>query len=313
MTLWIAGTPASQGASYLLDGALRVAGISAVTVLDITQPGALARLNVARPTVTLALGNTALRAVVGDALPDDDIRELRGYFWDAPCGRVLGTMCPSDIVNDWTPWRVLLDYDVRRARDEVALGAPPLTTPAVTICTNVGHIQDLHAQIKYATTPDNPLSVDIENTHDLKLACVGFAPTIVRAWVIPAGDGGQLAAIRELCESNLPKVLQNGQYDRLFLKRFAGITLRNQRFDTQLAWHALNPELAGKKTDVGYKKARSRRTAKSLKFLASIYLRVPYWKNYDFLSPEEQYTLCGRDVCNTLDIALKQAAQLEAA
>lgn len=120
-------------------------------------------------------------------------------------------------------------------------------------------------------------------------------------------------AIRALCESPVPKVLQNGQYDRFFLKRFAGIALRNQAFDTQLAWHALNPELAGKKTDVGHKKARSRRTAKSLRFLASIYLRVPYWKDYDFTTPEDRYTLCGRDVCNTLDIALKQAVQLEGA
>ncbi len=154
------------------------------------------------------------------------------------------------------------------------------------------------------------LAVDIENTEDRRLACVGFAASPERAFVIPAHEPWQLDAIRALCESEAPKVLQNGQYDRFFLERFAGITLRNQVFDTQLAWHALQPELAGKKTQTK-KRAYGRRTVKSLKFLASIYTRDRWWKDYAFASEEERYILCGRDCCVTLEIAKKQARQLE--
>lgn len=261
-----------------------------------------------RPKVIVGFGNEVCAHLVGEAWPGDGIQALRGYLWDSPHGRVLGTIHPAAILREWTPWNALLHFDMKRARRELELGAPPLKTCRVHVVTHPLELGALHKAMQGAPW----LSVDIENTHDLQLACVGFAPSVDEAWVIPANDGWQLDAIQALCESATPKVLQNGQYDRFFVRRFNGFEIRNQVFDTQLAWHALNPELAGQKTDVGYKKRRTRRTAKSLKFLASIYLRVPYWKDYDFLTDEDRYMLCGKDVCNTLDIALKQAAQLEA-
>ena len=143
---------------------------------------------------------------------------------------------------------------------------------------------------------------------------MGFAESPDHAYVIPAGEAWQRDLTRDLCEDpKVRKVFQNGQYDRLFLARQCGIETRGHAFDTQLAWHALNPELAGKKTEVGYKKAKSRRTAKSLKFLASIYCRAPWYKDYSFTSEHERYELCGKDCAYTLDIANKQAKQLESA
>ena len=114
-------------------------------------------------------------------------------------------------------------------------------------------------------------------------------------------------AIRGACASDLLKVLQNGQYDRFFLKRYAKITLRRQVFDTQLAFHALMPEIAGKAED----KRKKRHTQKSLRFLASIFTRDPYWKDYDFAAEEERWELCGHDCCITLEVAFKLRAQLE--
>ena len=331
-------------AGHVLDAALRAAGLARIDVridnLVPVQPPAndfarhrpedvawgaqrlAALLDTHRPRVIIAFGAEVSRFLVGDAWPDDGIQALRGYLWDTRFGRVLTSVHPAAMLREWTPWRALLDVDLRRAKAEVEAGAPPLTTREVTVVTHEHELHELQAAIA-TTRPQggtrfpfdgvNWLSVDIENTHDLQLACVGFAPTPERAWVIPAHAPWQLDAICALCESPTPKVLQNGQYDRFFLKRFAGVALRAQVFDTQLAWHALNPELAGKKAQVGYRKAGGRRTAKSLKFLASIYLRVPHWKAYDFASEDEQYTLCGRDCCNTLAIALKQRAQLDAA
>ena len=70
------------------------------------------------------------------------------------------------------------------------------------------------------------------------------------------------------------------------------------------------PELAGKKISV--RKVGARRTVKSLKFLASVFSRQPWFKDYSFSSPEEQYTLNGLDCCVTLEIARKLRGLLEA-
>lgn len=261
------------------------------------------------PRLIVALGNEVAEWLVGDAWPAaEGIQALRGYLWDTRFGRVLTTVHPAACLREWTPWRALLDFDFRRAHTELALGVPPLTTRTVTICTAPADVTELRAAMRRA-----PLTaVDIENTHDLQLACVGFAPTPEHAWVIPAYEPWQLDAIRELCEGSAPKVLQNGQYDRFFLRRFAGVTLNAHAFDIMLAWHALNPELAGKKTQVGNRKAAGRRTVKSLKFLASIYTRDRWWKEYAFTDEAQRYELCGRDCGVTLEIAQRQIAQLEA-
>jgi DNA polymerase I-like protein with 3'-5' exonuclease and polymerase domains len=287
-------------ASQILTSALRTAGLGHAQVTT-TLPN-----YATSPRVVVALGNDIAKQLVGAAWPDDGVHAVRGYWWDTPYGRVMGCVSPADIVTAWTPWRALLDFDMKRVAAEAAAGAPQLDKREVVICTTSAEV----AELRTAMTASSLTAVDIENTHDNVLACVGFAPTPQCAWVIPAYEAWQLDAIRELCESPAPKVLQNGQYDRFFLQWFNNVTLRNQTFDVMLGWHSNNPELAGKAVQVGNRKARAGRTAKSLKFLASIYTRDPYWKLYDFSTPEEQYTLCGKDCCITLDIAIKQQAQL---
>lgn len=320
---------------------------------------------VQRPKLIVGLGGEVAKFLLGDGMPDAGIQELRGYFWDTAYGRVLTTVHPAGVLQDWTPWRALLNLDVRRAAAELRAGCPPLDTRSVSIVTDPRELEELYGAIRNAGRvdagrgaaaaaercrpgrsqhkatrvsegrdgrglPAEPIQVpvrgvyrgadgrgvafDIENTADFQLACLGVAPSAERAWVIPAYEGWQLAAIRALCESDTPKVLQNGQYDRFFLRRFCGIELRRQVFDTQLAWHTLQPELAGKKLQTtARRKTYSRTTVKSLRFLASIYTRDPFWKDYAFQSEEERYILCGKDCCVTLDIATKQAKQLEEA
>lgn len=263
-----------------------------------------------KPRVIVALGNESSAFLVGDAWPHDEgIQGLRGYLWDSVHGRVLSATHPAAILREWTPWRALLDFDMRKAKNEATGAKVPLATHNVHVVTSPRDAIAALSGLAGAVL----LAVDIENTHDLRLACVGFAANDREAFVVPAHEAWQLALIRELCESATPKVLQNGQYDRMFLRRFAGIELRNQTFDTQLAWHVLNPELAGKKTQVGNRKAGTRRTVKSLKFLASIYTRVPFYKDYAFQSDMDRYVLCGKDCCVTWEVADKQRAQLEVA
>ncbi len=258
--------------------------------------------------VIVALGNEHAAALVGAAWPSEGIHAARGYWWDTPYGRVLASINPADIVTAWTPWRAMLDFDMQRVARELSAGAPPLDEREVIVVSDESQL----AELSDAVQRSELVAVDIENTHENELACVGFAPTPERAWVIPAHTPWQLDAIKMLCERAVPKVLQNGQYDRFFLKWFCNVVLKRQTFDVMLGWHALNPELAGKAVAVGNRKARSGRTAKSLKFLASIYTRDAWWKEYSFTTPEEQYRLCGKDCAITLDIALKEIAQLDA-
>ncbi len=290
-------------------------------------------LHAAKPKLIVALGNEASAFLLGDQWPVDKrgqaegIQQVRGYLWDTEFGRVLTTVHPAGILREWTPWRALLDLDLKKAARELRDGCPPLPHREVVVVTNAGELADLHDAIRceglvggVAGRPSlgSPgrrwLAVDIEN-HDVgepqPLACVGFAPTPERAWVVPAVSDAQRAAIRALVESDVPKVLQNGQYDRFFLRWYCGMTLRGQTFDTMLGWHAAQPELAGKKT-AGPRKSGGRRTVKSLAFLAGLLTREPWYKNYDFASEDDRYRLCGVDCCVTHEIAGRLAAMLEA-
>ena len=144
----------------------------------------------------------------------------------------------------------------------------------------------------------------------MTLACVGAALDERRAWVLPTPRvmaPWQRATLAALCAVNMPKVFQNGAYDRYFLQKFYDLDVRGHAFDTMIAWHTLQPELAGKTT----KPSGHRHIQKSLRFLASIYTRAPFWKSYDFSSEEERYELCGKDCCVTLEVARHMREELD--
>lgn len=69
------------------------------------------------------------------------------------------------------------------------------------------------------------------------------------------------AEIARLCESDVPKVMQNGIYERMYLSRY-GIHVRNFRHDTMVAQKFLWPELD-----------------KGLDNVGRIYTMEPYWKD----------------------------------
>lgn len=256
-----------------------------------------------KPQLVVALGNEAFHAVMGTStLPT--ITEARGYLFDGWWGgTVLPTVHPAFCDRTWVPWRALLDCDLRKAKAELTAGPRPKRQ--VIIITEPHEYQDVRNAVRAAPL----ISVDIENDAELHLRCCGFGVRPDLAYVVPATSAQQLAFIKELCEGPNPKVLQNGQYDRFFLKHRCGIELTNQVFDTQLGWHALQPELAGQKTKTPRKKG-SRTTVKSLRFLASLYTRDSFWKDYDFSTEEERFQLCGLDCCITLEIAQKMMEEM---
>jgi len=186
-----------------------------------------------------------------------------------------------------------------------------VSAPRRALCddrTEPHELQELRNAI--GAHPRGWIGLDTENDHELQITCLGVAVTKDVAFTIPMQEEWQCTAVREICESGTPKVLQNHMHD-VYLARQHGFDIKNVVADPMLAWHVLQPELAGKALD---KKKSAKRTRKSLAFLSSIFCRTPWWKTYDFHSgSDEQYILCGRDCCDTLECAEKMQLQLEGA
>ncbi len=142
----------------------------------------------------------------------------------------------------------------------------------------------------------NRLAFDIETNGPDELSCVAFAADPHRAFVMPRS---RIVDISELLRSEVPKVAQNGQFDLYFLRTRCGIEVANYADDTIVAWHSCYPELAGSAQD---RRRKAKRTRKSLAFLASLYTRDEWWKDYDFATEDDQFRLCGRDACITLEV-----------
>jgi len=269
-----------------------------------------------QPKLIVTLGNEAFRACMGENLDCASLRvrsglpgiqEARGYLWDSPLGvRVLSAIHPAAAEREWVPWMALLGVDLRKAKRELDAGCPPLDERSVTIITEPWELQELRNAI--GTQERGWIALDTENDAELKISCLGVAVTKDIAFTIPNEEPWQQVAIREICMSDTPKVLQNHMHD-VYLARKHGFDIKNVVADTMFQWHVLQPELAGKALD---KKKGSKRTRKSLAFLSSIFCRTPWYKDYTFTSgSDEQYILCGKDCCDTLECAEKMQEQLE--
>lgn len=324
------GRPLSGRPGAILDDALAQAGIRRTDCYCstdlVTLPVTLDRY---RPKLVVAFGDEAFRACLADNAELPNIQQARGYLWDrdmtsgewvgwqgsrqgfrdasrdVTTTRILATTHPAECDVTWVPWRALLDIDLRRAKVEVASGCPALPVRDVTLVTDIDQADAVRAVVRSAPL----LSLDIEGDHN-RLDCLGVAADTSTAFVIPYHEEWQRQLVRDVCESDAPKVGQNLQYDRYVLRRFNDIELQNQVLDLQLMWHSLQPELAGKK--VTWRGKAARHTQKSLGFFASIYTREPYWKHL-YGDAEDELYLCGVDVCVTLEVALKMERELETA
>lgn len=277
---------------------------------DIKRGLSQLRETVARvdPNLIVALGNVASWALVED-WPGDTIRDAkliqdrRGYLWTSRqefgSRKVLTTVHPAFCDRAWVPWRALLTLDLERAKEEADGPGLERPTRSVTVPTNE---RDCQRAVRHLERYQR-LAADIEISSNSALACIGFAGSSDQAYVFPAR---RIAEVRSLFRKGSPRIVwQNGQFDRYFLKTRCGIDAPVND-DTILAWHSLYPELAGKSQQKSYKQ-----TQKSLAFLASIYTKDAYWKNYEFENEREMYELNGRDCCITFDIMQQMDEEID--
>lgn len=235
-------------------------------------------INREAPNLIIALGATATWALTHSA----GIRAVRGAFTvthaDAgksvgvPLSRqfkVLPTYHPAAVLRDYT-LRPIIYADLDKASRNA--GFPEVIRPKreVWIEPTLGDM--LRYEQDYII-PASRLSIDIETKGD-QVTCIGFAPNIHSAIVIPffsysAPDrnywptkGEELSAwrmVKRWCETK-PSVFQNGAYDMHRLWRTYGIACRPAH-DTMLLHHSLQPEME-----------------KGLGFLATIYTEEASWK-----------------------------------
>lgn len=226
----------------------------------------------------------------GDIKRATDIPNRRGYVFDSIFGPVVASMHPAFIARNWSPWRVLLTSDLRKA-SEIARAGLQRPRRDVEI---VGSDRDARRAV-LALRRFRVLGADIETWSDTSLACVGFAGEDGPAFVFPTR---YLDRARELFrDDRLTTVWANGIYDLFVLKHRYGVDFRCRVDDAQLAWHAAYPELAGAKED----KKKHRFTRKSLAFLASLSTTDAWWKS-DYETEEEFFIYNGKDCHITLDV-----------
>lgn len=120
------------------------------------------------------------------------------------------------------------------------------------------------------------LSIDIETgRNQINTFGVAWSPSEAIAIKVlpdempPAAHYKLWTCLKALCESDVPKVMQNGIYERMYLSRY-GIEVRNFQHDTMCAMKFLWPELE-----------------KGLDNVGRIYTMEPYWKDDGRVASEE--------------------------
>jgi DNA polymerase len=228
-------------------------------------------LRAARPNVTVALGGTAAWAL----LRDGRISKLRGAVSESPIVsglKVLPTYHPSYILQGGYESRHVTVLDLQKARREAEF--PEVRRPHRVVYTEP-LLQEMAWFEEHFLLRAKRIAVDIETRGD-RITCIGFAPRIDVAMVVPFEDlrkpGGnywgaleyELEAwnwVKRVLNSDVPKVFQNGLYDLHRLWRGYGIPTRNCEHDTMLLHHALQPE-----------------SPKGLDYLGSVYTNEAAWK-----------------------------------
>jgi uracil-DNA glycosylase family 4 len=180
-----------------------------------------------------------------------------------------------------------------------------LEFPAVTVITNPTFTQVMD-EIKYLRENATILSYDIETIGTSLMDCISLSCSITRTISIPFYHVGHnevypywkgdecaqvLLQVKELLESDIPKVAQNSKYDTVFLARNYGIKVRNLVWDTLVAAHNLYCELP-----------------KDLGTLISLYTDLPYHKH---MMKEDRWTYNALDSSSTLAVMQGQVEEFK--
>ena len=233
-----------------------------------------AELDEFRPNVIIAAGPVATWAL----LQSTALKKIRGAPQEGYNGyKVLPTYHPFTVMRQYNLFPVVV-ADLEKALKQSTF--PEIVRPSRFI-----HVEptlaDLYSFERDYINTSVQLSMDVE-TAQTQITCIGFAPSVDRAIVVPFTDDTKAlhnywpsleeeleawAWVRKMC--NLRKAVyvgQNYNYDMKFIWQSYGIECRHATDDTMLLHHALQPEME-----------------KGLGFLASLYTEELSWK---FMRPK---------------------------
>jgi DNA polymerase len=223
------------------------------------------------PNLILALGNTALWAMLGTTGISNRRGSVVASTHLVEGFKLLPTFHPAAVLRDWS-LRPVTILDFHKARRESVF--PEVVRPSRQIWIEPS-LSDIEAFYDTYIPGCQVLSCDIETVGD-QITCIGFAPNSTISLVIPFTDqrrnsgsywptrADELAAwgyVRRFLEAPCEKVFQNGLYDISFLWRSYKLRVVNCEHDTMLLHHSLQPE-----------------SPKGLAFLGSVYTNEASWK-----------------------------------
>lgn len=223
-----------------------------------------------RPNIVIALGNTACWAMLGSR----GISKIRGTATESSLVRglkVLPTYHPAAILRTWD-LRPIAVADLMKAGREAQF--PEIIRPEREVWIEPELADIVRFKAEHLDGAGD-ITYDVE-TEKGQITCIGFSPHKSLALVIPFVDkrregnsywptaAEEVQAwklVREIMQSPVPKIAQNGVYDIQYIWRAHGISPVNCSDDTMLMHHALLPE-----------------AEKGLGFLGSVYTNEASWK-----------------------------------
>jgi uracil-DNA glycosylase len=248
-----------------------------------------------RPNICVLLGNTPLRAALGDK---QKISTWRGSLFECSIVgspffgyKCISSLHPAFILREWSGYP-LLKFDLKRALDEGS--SPSLFLPHRELITNYDAGTLCYIMDTWPT--GQRCGVDIEGGLE-RWPCVSLAarPTksiTIAWWRLNEGDHARvLRSFAQLMfRRDVPKVLQNSLYDNFVLSYGFGIPIRNVAEDVMLKGWEIYSELP-----------------KGLGVQASIWTREPYYK-FERKSDDSDvlYRYCAKDSAVTIEICHNQ-------
>lgn len=225
-------------------------------------------INRINPDVVVCLGAESLRAVTDCR----GIDKYRGFPLKHQGGlaNVIGTYHPAYILRKWDGYATA-KLDLGRAKEILAKFGKrcPIPAYAINYQPSFGQCMSFLEGILIAQTP---LAFDIEFSKEM-IDCIGFSNSEGHAFTIPfAQDGGdgnywsemqeQLLweKIKEVLESDVPKIGQNISYEIFQLMSHRRIRIQGIQLDTMIAFNLMYPG-----------------QPKSLDYLSTVYTYLPFW------------------------------------
>ena len=198
------------------------------------------------PNVVIALGNEALKAILGLS----GITKYRGSIlpnrlFHESTFKVIPTIHPDAIMRQWE-LRPLAVMDLRRALEESRTASIDIV---YRIWKKVETLSELESKVDLYLREAKYISFDIE-TCNKQISCIGFAENEFNSFTVPIcmydksfwSEQDELKVwlqIKRLLESDIPKIGQNVNFDMFYTTSTIGIKPKNLWMDTMIAFHCV--------------------------------------------------------------------------